>query len=490
MRKNRQKKKRNFFYKFYLLVAGWILLSFLLLGIVMLFLITIHWWNETFDTLKINSERISEDYVDALYGDNSDSALRKLILGNDINTISFATEADYFICDAQGKVIVCQEFLKNNGSVCEKHENIDIKSGLVERAREEGGFVSFTSLDDDIRDTFVVGIPIKHDGAVIGEVFAVSDAVTGLLPYAASMLKIIMISIFIALILSYVAVYLYSRKMTRPIADMIEATDRYAKGDFSYRINLDGIDGQMSEMAKALNLMFDELSVDNEAKKSFVANVSHELKTPMTTIGGFVDGILDGTIPPDKEKEYLQTVSTEVKRLSRLVVAMLNLSKIESGEVSLKPKRYNISSQIIETLLSMEQRIVEKNISIEGVDTVDGVMIYGDRDLLHQVMYNLLDNAIKFTPENGYIKFFAKENSGSVTITVRNSGQGLSSEQKARVFERFYKVDQSRSFDIKGVGLGLYIVKTIVNMHDGTIIVDSKEGEYTEFSFNLPVIKE
>ncbi|MDD6011931.1 MAG: HAMP domain-containing sensor histidine kinase, partial [Oscillospiraceae bacterium] len=207
---------------------------------------------------------------------------------------------------------------------------------------------------------------------------------------------------------------------------------------------------------------------------------------PMTTIGGFVDGILDGTIAPQEEKKYLTVVSSEVKRLSRMVVSMLNLSKIESGEVQLSPIQYDVSKQIFETLLSFEKKISEKNIEILGFENMNEVMIEADRDLIQQVIYNLLDNAVKFTPENGKITIFASCNEENTKVAIRNSGAGISQEELARIFERFYKVDKSRSFDTNGVGLGLYIVKTIVNMHDGEITADSKQGEYTEFSFVIP----
>ncbi len=232
--------------------------------------------------------------------------------------------------------------------------------------------------------------------------------------------------------------------------------------------------------------MADELAVNEEAQKSFIANVSHELKTPMTTIGGFIDGILDGTIPENEQRKYLQTVSSEVKRLARIVVSMLNLSKIEAGEVALSPAEYDISKQVFDTLLSFERRIDEKNISIKGFEEMGQVMAYADKDLVQQVIYNLFDNAVKFTPENGTITVFAENKGHETVVTIRNTGVSVSNDEISRIFERFYKVDKSRSFDVKGVGLGLYIVKTIINMHDGEITARSKDGEYTEFSFKLP----
>ena len=232
--------------------------------------------------------------------------------------------------------------------------------------------------------------------------------------------------------------------------------------------------------------MADELAVEEEAQRSFIANVSHELKTPMTSIGGFIDGILDGTIPKEQETQYLRTVSKEIRRLSRIVVSMLNLSKIEAGEVDLAPVKYDISAQLFETLLPFERTINDKDIQVEGFENMRPVSVTADRDLIQQVIYNLLDNAVKFTPEHGVIRVEAAQTDHGVRVSIRNSGAGVSNEEISRIFERFYKVDKSRSFDVKGVGLGLYIVKTIINMHDGTIRATSKEGEYTEFSFELP----
>lgn len=482
----RTKRRSPVFLKFYVVSGLIIMFAFLIFGLMTLFMITMHWWNEKVDMLDVNCQSIASDYINAVYSEGGN--LSTLLLGNDIQTISVATEADYFICDTNGKVLVCKEFLETNGRVCQKHGAIRVSSELVEMAKTQR-FSTFRSIDGDNRDSFVVAMPVLYGGKVIGEVFAVVDAVQGLLPYVGSMCKMVLYSFLIALLIAYTMIYFYSRKITRPISDMIEATAHYAKGDFTYHVKSTGLSTEMANMAEAMNRMVDELAIDDKAKKSFVANVSHELKTPMTTIGGFVDGILDGTIPREKEDEYLRTVSSEVKRLSRLVVAMLNLSKIESGEISIKPVKYNVSSQIIEVLLSMEQRLEEKNISVEGLEKISEIKICADRDLLHQVIYNLLDNAVKFTPDGGTIEFLGKHENDATTLTVRNSGQGISDGEISRIFERFYKVDQSRSFDVKGVGLGLYIVKTIVNMHEGKITADSKEGEYTEFTFTIPDYK-
>lgn len=489
MKKRNKKRRTKFFVKFYLGSALLILFAFIVFSLMTIVLVTNQWWDEKTAMLDANCQSIAEDYTKVLYttdSTGSDRAINILVLGNDMEAFSKATDADYFITDLAGDVVICQHFFDNNGKTCDEHSKIKVRSELVENTRQEA-MSALTGLEEgDDGTNFVVGVPIIYQGNVVAEVFGTVDAVGGLLPYVASLSEMILIAALLTLVLAFLFIYAYSRTYTRPIMDMIEATDHYAKSDFTYHIDDKKLDGEMAEMARALNRMADEIAIYDQTQKSFVANVSHELKTPMTTIGGFVDGILDGTIPEEKEKEYLETVSSEVKRLSRLVVAMLNLSKMESGEIGIAPVKYHIQTQIFDALFSMEQRINEKNITISGLEEIGDVKIVADRDLLHQVVFNLIDNAVKFTPENGEISFFAKSDSDSTTVTIRNSGAGVSPEQISRIFERFYKVDQSRSFDVKGVGLGLYIVKTIINMHDGKITASSKEGEYTEFTFVIP----
>ena len=237
-----------------------------------------------------------------------------------------------------------------------------------------------------------------------------------------------------------------------------------------------------------MNSMAQSLSALEYSRRSFVANVSHELKTPMTTIGGFIDGILDGTISQDEEERYLKIVSNEVKRLARLVSSMLNLSKIEAGELSLNLKKVDISKLIFSTLLSFEQLINNKSIDIRGLDTMDSIKVNADEGLLGQVLYNLIDNAVKFTEEGGYIDVRTEKSHDITTVTIRNSGAGVPADEIERIFERFYKVDKSRGLDTKSTGLGLYIVKSIVEMHGGTVEASSELGKYTQFKFTIPNI--
>jgi len=283
-----------------------------------------------------------------------------------------------------------------------------------------------------------------------------------------------------------VLIYFLTNNMVRPLQQMLAATDRFSHGDFTQQVPVESND-ELGQLAVSLNAMANYLSSSEAMRRSFVANVSHELKTPMTTISGFVDGILDGTIPPEKQSYYLQIVSNETKRLSRLVRSMLSISRIEAGEMKFTPQPVDLSDILCRTVFTFEPRIEEKKLEILGLDA-DRTMVWGDADMVHQVVYNLVENAVKFVNEGGYIEFSFRNENGMVITSVKNSGEGIPEEELPRLFERFYKSDKSRGLDKTGVGLGLYIVKTILGALGGEIFVSSVVGQYCTFAFSLPEV--
>ena len=242
---------------------------------------------------------------------------------------------------------------------------------------------------------------------------------------------------------------------------------------------------KVSELAEAFNNMSTDLANLETSRRTFIANVSHELKTPMTSIIGFVDGILDGTIEKENHEYYLKIVSSEAKRLSRIVRSMLSIERIEAGEQKISPTVFDINDVVCKTLFSFEGKIEEKNLEIKGLDLDEKFYVEADEDLIYQVVYNLIDNAVKFANENGAITINYLAQNQTTFVGIRNSGEGLSKEECQKIFERFYKTDRSRTKDKNGFGLGLHIVKSIVNLHGGNIFVNSEENKYTEFVFSL-----
>ena len=410
----------------------------------------------------------------------------KALICETLSTISQSIDADIFVCDLDGNIILCGEradtpMFSMNLDPCAKHDEYRLNSSILSRVYEQGNFVEKMRLFN--LQYFVVARPLVSDGNIIGSVFALSS--TGLQTLTLDISRIFLTSAFFCLILAFVCIYYLTKSMVKPLQQMSRATKQFAVGDFSYRIKVKGND-ELSDLAIAFNDMAEALDVLEGSRRSFVSNVSHELKTPMTSIAGFIDGILDGTIPRDKQDYYLDIVSTEVRRLSRLVVSMLNMSKIESGDIEMKPSAYDLSDQIIHILLTFEQRISEKNIEIRGLDNLKPAQIVADPDMIYQAVYNLFDNAVKFTNENGYIEVSLTEHPSSVDVTIKNSGDGIKEEELSHIFERFYKVDKSRSLDSKGAGLGLYIVKLMIEMHGGRVFAKSDNVETAEFTFTLP----
>ncbi|MEE0808660.1 MAG: HAMP domain-containing sensor histidine kinase, partial [Acutalibacteraceae bacterium] len=212
-----------------------------------------------------------------------------------------------------------------------------------------------------------------------------------------------------------------------------------------------------------------------------------ELKTPMTTIGGFIDGIIDGTIEPERQSHYLGIALAEVKRLSRMVDSMLSLSRLESSEFTPQYEKFDFREQILTVVISQEQRITQNNIEIIGLDELPEVTVNADKDLIYRVIYNLVDNAIKFTGTKGKISFDVKTDAKNVTFKIKNTGVGIPKSDLPLVFDRFYKVDKSRSYNKESTGLGLYMAKRIIQNHGGSISVSSVENAVTTFEFTLPI---
>ena len=199
-----------------------------------------------------------------------------------------------------------------------------------------------------------------------------------------------------------------------------------------------------------------------------------------------IDGIIDGTIPPEKQNHYLNIISSEIKRLSRLVQSMLSLSKLESGELQINRSDFDLLDMLLNIILSQEQRIEKKELNIEGLENISPTILNADYDLIYQVVYNLIDNAIKFTNKNGVIGFEINNFNNLIQFKIRNTGEGIKEKDLPFVFERFYKSDRARS-DVKdSTGLGLYLANAIISIHGGKISVQSKQDEYTEFIFVLP----
>lgn len=387
-----------------------------------------------------------------------------------------ATDINVLITDTDYRVVLCSHLAcGHSGKVLPE----SIKSGL-----QSDNFFTVSTVGGLYDEgQYTTGVTLTTFGRMTGYA-VVSSSAAELGTYVMDNLRMYLLSAVVVLILAFIALYAMTYQMVRPLRQMAVLTRQFSNGDFSGRVQVRGND-EVAELAQALNSMAVSLSSVEDMRRSFVANVSHDLKTPMTTIAGFIDGILDGTIPADRRHEYLRIVSDETKRLSRLVTTMLDLSRIDSGQLQIRPVTFDLTAMVCSTLLSFEQRIEKKNIRIEGLEDCEPRFVHGDHDLLQQVVYNLLDNAVKFTEEGGAIRLLLADANGWTVCSVRNTGEGIPAAEMPHIFERFYKSDRSRGLDKTGTGLGLYIVKTLVDLHGGEITVRSAEGQFCEFTFRL-----
>lgn len=333
---------------------------------------------------------------------------------------------------------------------------------------------------------FIAGTRCTDDmGGTIALVIAAipSASTTGLMK---TIMRSYMFIIFIALVLTLIISWFLSDMLTRPLKGLVAAAKKFGRGDFDVRVSENNNCDEIDELAASFNNMATSLQQQEELSRGFVANVSHELKTPMTSIRGFVDGMLDGTIPPEKHNQYLKIISEEVGRLSRLVVRMLDAAKIQAGELIITPMPFDLAEMAARVLISFEKQIDSKKLEMD-VELADDLIVNGDSDHIYRVIYNLVDNAVKFINDGGTLTIRAEKEGAMSLFLIRNTGSEIPPEDLPHVFDRFYKVDRSRSKDRTGAGLGLYIVKSIVNLHGGDISVRSSSGE-TEFAFTMPLL--
>ncbi len=277
-------------------------------------------------------------------------------------------------------------------------------------------------------------------------------------------------------------------RMMRPLKELNEAAEAFAKGDFSPRLDEENA-GELTPLIRTFNHMAERSEENEKIRQTFVSNVSHDLRTPLTTISGFVQGMRDGAIPPEKQGHYFNIILEETSRLSRLVNTLLETSRMSAGERKYTRGSMDLCELGRTTLLSFEKRIDEKALEVEAEFEKEHIYVSADRDAISQVIYNLTDNAIKFINEKGTLRMAVSLQGQKAIFSIRNTGDGIPEDELYHLFERFYKSDRSRGLDKKGMGLGLFIAKSVIDAHGEEIWVKSAQGRYTEFFFSLPLVK-
>lgn len=460
--------------------------SISVLGMLFMFFANKYFQTDRLNTMNlcvVNAQAAFDDSMQEIDGLTTED--KRVKLRENLRLISNTTSTIIILADENGKCLVCTE-----KQTC-SHEGTFVPEDITHTLSQYDKSMQLTEGFEDIYpDTYYTVGRAARDakGNIIGYIFAFSDA-SSITAFTEALMSIFMISAGIMLIVSSIVSILITGKLTTPLRNISDAAKKFTQGDFSARVAVEG-DDEVAHLAYTFNQMASFVEKNEKSRSSFVANIAHELRTPMTSIKGFVDGMLDGTIPPEQQDRYLTVISEEVGRLARLTNSMLDISKLESGEFIMSVQKYNIWDTIAAVAFAFESRIENANITLKGFEP-QKIMVNADKDIIHQVVYNIFDNALKFTPDGGYISFSVTEDkvSNSVTVKIKNSGDGISDDALPYVFERFYKEDTSRSVHNRGAGIGLFIVKTLIQRSGGEIYVESQVGEYTEFIFTLPGVR-
>lgn len=464
--------RKSVFSEFFTLCAAIISAAIVCVAVVLIIISSEFYKNDKKAYLITNADTImsiTKLSIDSADGVNTD------YLNNIYLNVTDTTEIVFTLTDSNGVALVCSE-----APPC-SHTGRKIGEDILNKVGSEG-FFELSSLDHFYPST-VFNLVYKFQAAG-NEYYLFSKlSDTPLQQYLTKLIITLAVASVAILVLVFIAIYAAVKHLMTPVKEMTLAAKRFGNGDFSEKLYVPE-DNEFGFLANSLNEMASSLEAIEENRKSFISNVSHELRTPMTTIGGFVDGILDGTIPKEKHKYYLRIVSEEVDRLARLVKSMLNISKYEAGEMEMTKETFDLMPLLVKVLLMFEQRIDAKHVEIRGIEH-GRFMVSADSDLMQQVLYNLVENAVKFVNDGGYIEFAFENRDGSSVIRIRNSGEGLKANEISKVFDRFYKADASRGIDKTGVGLGLSIVRSIIKLHDGKILVRSEPNSFVEFEITL-----
>lgn len=459
-----------------------LLAALLLVGISFQLLVRSYLTNKVLDSLKSNSSAIAD--VAAAYCTDDTLSNRDFLLV--LSVVSTVSDADTVICDPAGRLLLCSDAPFG----C-KHQGLSIsESSYLNRVYSQEHVVSngiIEGLYTDARYVVSTAIRNRENGQLLGIVIVSTPTAKTLGVLNKLSDTYLFVSVFVVLA-AVVALTVYTRKSSNPLRDMARTANAFGHGNLQARAQIpQGAPEEIQELALAFNNMAQSLEKSEYQRKEFVANVSHELKTPLTTIGGYVDGILDGTILPHQQNKYLQIVSDETKRLSRLIRSMLDISQLQEQDAVPDEKKtcFDVTECAGQVLITFEGKILSKKLDVQ-VDMPDHpVMTFACRDYITQVIYNLVDNGVKFCPEGGTLGLQIRPGQSKIYVSVSNTGNTIPANELPLVFDRFHKLDKSRSQNREGWGLGLYIVKTLVLKHAEDISVSSSDGK-TQFTFTLP----
>ena len=472
--------KHSLYLKFILIYLVFGLLGFLVIATFSSRMTLNYLTSQESESLYREANYISTNFVRSYYSDSPNASSLE-----DIHTHFQALDtylnASIWLLNADGTLLVNSDasLSENPDTVIEEFDPTDMGSSYYVIGNFYGLFEE---------ETLTVVTPITYNFRPRGYVL-IHMPMSLLYEKRDGILNVSYLTLLLIFALSLMILAVFTFTVYRPLKKITEAARQYAQGNFKYQPEIYGED-EIGQLAATLNYMAHELNETDEYQKKFVANISHDFRSPLTSIKGYVEAMLDGTIPPEMQEKYLKIVLRETERLNKLTSGLLTLNSFDTKKNRLDITDFDINTVIKNTVSSFEGRCTERHISIELLFDAKEQFVSADIGKIQQVLYNLLDNAIKFSPNDSQITIETTLRHEKVFISVKDQGIGIPRDSMKKIWERFYKTDTSRGKDKKGTGLGLSIVKEIITSHGEHINAISTEGVGTEFIFTLPHVHE
>ena len=471
--------KRSIYTKFIFIYIIAAILSFLLVSVGTSRLVLDHVVTEKAETLYKEASLLSTDYAEDYYRSRTASSLETVY--SHLDVIATYLNAEIWMIDLDGKVI-----LESGKKLVAPEKNNHILHNFDPTSFGTSYYMIGDFFDEFSEETLSVISPINYNYRVRGYL-VIHNEMASLIAHKEDVMNIIYLTLGMLLLLAFLVLMLVGQILYAPLKKITRAASEYAAGNLNYQIDLDTED-EFGRLADSMNYMANELNEMEQYEQKFVANISHDFRSPLTSIKGYVEAMMDGTIPVEFQEKYFNIVLFETDRLKKLTEELLTLNSFGTKRGMLDISTFDINAVIKNTAVSFEGQCRKRKISIELLFESKQQMVKADMSKIQQVLYNLLDNAIKFSEDNSSIEVETTIKHEKVFVSVKDHGAGIPKENQKKIWERFYKMDASRGKDKRGTGLGLAIVKEIIQAHDEHINVISTEGVGTEFTFSLPKV--
>lgn len=469
--------KSKLFKRFYLTYGIAIIIGFGILAILLMQMFNQYFIDNKKQVMSEQGAKISQEIVGGLYTGQIDSQR----FADDLQVLDKLLNARIWLIDSHGSIIGVsgaseEKFL---GQQVDQEQFLKLLSG--KSYFETGNFGG--KLEEK---SITAAYPIYIDGAFKGGLY-IHAPLTEIEKSFKGIYLITIVAILLSMLLAYILLYFQVRKIAGPLAEINAAAKEIAGGEFQKRLIIKTSD-EIEDLANSFNHMAESLEKIEENRRNLIANISHDIRSPITSISGFAEGILDGTIPPEKHDEYLEKVRSESKRLIKITNDLLELSSMQQGELQPSKDSFELHEMIRRSILSFERQITAKSLGVELHFFDESTLVYSDSSFVERILTNLFENAVKFTPENKVISIKTYKKSSKVIVEIINDGVAIDEILLAKIWDRFHKGDASRGEHKSGFGLGLAIVRQMILLLDEKIQVESFDNK-VKFTFSLETAK-